>query len=162
MIYLRFSTTRTLIPSAIIRWRTQCAISHVEYWDSESGFTLGSRWSRRHFENGVQWRSRRYCEEQTNVILARFAGIELAYRAGQKFLGYGYNLKAIFAMVLANDWESKGKMFCSEFIVRSAEEAGIKLVNDRVIAERKITPRDILLSTSVEVVNGKIDSSSKK
>jgi hypothetical protein len=145
MIRLRFSTTRSLIPSALIRWRTQCAQSHVEFIRGD-GFTLGSRWSLNRADNGVRLRSPISIAEQRSVLEATFPGIDQAFTEGLKLTGTPYNLKGIFGIAAAKDWTEQGSLDCSNFVFTAAERAGVQLLNPKDIAPWKITPRDLQLS----------------
>ena len=145
MIRLRFSTTRSLIPSALIRWRTQCAQSQVEFIRGD-GFTLGSRWSLSKADNGVRLRSPLSIADQCSVLEATFPGIDQALMEGLKLIGTPYNLKGIFGIAAAKDWTEQGHLDCSNFVFTAAERAGIQLLNPKDIAPWKITPRDLQLS----------------
>lgn len=152
MIWLRFSTSSSLIPSALIRWRTQCAQSHVEFI-RDDGFTLGSRWSFGKADNGVRLRSVSSILDQRDVICATFVGIQGAYEEGLKLIGTPYNLKGIFGIAAAKDWTDQGSLDCSNFIFLAAQRAGVLLLNPKDIAPWKITPRDLLLSERLRILN---------
>ena len=145
MIRLRFSTTKSIIPSGLIRWRTQCDESHVEFIRGD-GFTLGSRWSFNKADNGVRLRSPLSIVDQCRVLEATFPGIDLAFMEGLKLVGTPYNLKGIFGIAAAKDWTDQGRLDCSNFIFTAAQRAGIQLLNPKDIAPWKITPRDLLFS----------------
>jgi hypothetical protein len=145
MIRLRFSTTNSLIPSAVIRWRTDSDQSHVEFIN-EAGCTLGSRWSLRKSDNGVRVRPPSSTTHQKRVLEATFVGIENAYTKGINLVGTPYNLKGIFGIAVSKDWTDQGELDCSNFVFVAAQRAGVQLLNPKDIAPWKITPRDLLLS----------------
>lgn len=151
MIRLRFSSTHSFIPSALIRWRTGALVSHVEFID-DRGWTLGSRWSMKAADNGVRLRPPKSTDGQINVVHATFPGIESAYVRGIDLIGTPYNLRGIFGIITARNWTDKDKMDCSNFVVRAAERAGVYLLRDNVIEPWKITPRDILLSKEITLL----------
>ena len=152
MIQLRFSTTRSFIPSALIRWRTQSAVSHVEFFNPGCGVTLGARWSLTEIDNGVRLRGAAAIADQEGVVLATFPGIEQAYEHGLALIGTPYNLKGIFGIAAARDWTSKHHLDCSNFIFEAARMAGVLLLNPEEIAPWKITPRDLMLSPKVTIL----------
>jgi hypothetical protein len=154
-VRLRFSTTRSFIPSALIRWRTQCAQSHVEFI-RDDGFTLGARWSLRKEDNGVRLRSPISIVEQINVIEYTFPEIEKAWTEGLKLVGTPYNLRGIFGIVAAKDWTQTGHMDCSNFAFEASRRAGRELLNPQEIAPWKITPRDLQLSEALTLLSHRL------
>jgi len=145
-VRLRFSSTRSLIPSALIRWRTQCWQSHVEF-ELPDGSTLGSRWSLNSADNGVRIRPPQACHGQINVTHKTFTGIEDAAAFCRTLIGTPYNLKGIFGIATAKDFYDENALDCSHAVFISAEKgAHVLLLNPIDIQPWKITPRDLLLS----------------
>lgn len=144
MVRLRFSTEPSSILSAFIRWRTDCAISHVEF-EREDGWTLGSRYS-----DGVRLRPPEANAKQAHVLHGTFPKIEEAYAwALQNRLGWPYNVWGIFGIATAKDWHDKNARFCSELIYESAEAVGTCLLNRYTTAWWQIAPRDLVISPAV-------------
>lgn len=152
MSRLRFSTTRSVIPSGLIRWRTQCGQSHVELIN-DAGETLGARWSLHRADNGVRLRPPSSTADQIDVIEYTFPHIEDAWAEGLKLIGTPYNLRGIFGIVAAKDWTDSGHMDCSNFIFEVARRAGTELLNPTEIAPWKITPRDLQMSTLLSLLS---------
>lgn len=143
MIRLRFSTTKSIVPSAFIRWRTQCAQSHVELINDD-GFTLGARWSLHKSDNGVRVRPPSSTAGQINVVHATYPGIEKAWEIGLSYVGTPYNLRGILGIALAKDLTNPGEVDCSHYQLMLSYLVGWPLLSDRVMADWKITPRDLI------------------
>ena len=148
MIRLRFSTQVWAIDSALIRWRTQCDQSHVEF-EREDGSTLGAR-----FPDGVLERPKSANVHQSRVVHATFPEIDKAHDWVLKnLLGAPYNWKGIIGIALARDYELKGAVDCSQTVALGAwYGCNTQLLNPTVIAWWKQTPRDLLLSTQLTVL----------
>jgi hypothetical protein len=146
-ITLRFSTSHGL-QSALIRWRTDAHVSHVEYERSD-GWTLGSR-----LVGGVALRPPASCDGQYNVAHATFDGIDRAYEWGlANRLSRPYDAWGIVGVATAKDWHNKRGRFCSEFILESAEAAGTWLLNS-ITKMWQITPRDLGVSPLLHILDG--------
>jgi hypothetical protein len=119
---------------------------------TEDQFTLGARWSLGKADNGVRMRGPEANGTQRNVVFATFAGIEEAWVWGYRNrLGWPYDTSAIFGIVLAKDRHDASDRFCSEFIMECAEKgAGIQLLSTIVFPYWKVTPRDLMLSRTLE------------
>jgi hypothetical protein len=146
-IKLRFSTQRA-IDSALIRWRSDAHISHVEF-EREDGWTLGAR-----LFGGVALRPPSACQRQYNVIHATFPGIQAAYDWGlANRLGWKYDALGILGIATARDWHNKVGRFCSEFVLESAEETGTFLLS-QIVKMWQISPRDLVLSSLLGEFSG--------
>lgn len=136
--------------SAAIRWRCDSAVSHVEFQDTHTGATLGAR-----FPDGVKVRPRHENRLQSHVILATFAGIELAYEWVMTWrVGRAYDLRGIIGIATAQDWHQKHGRFCSEVVLEGAEhrpKTYADLLN-RNVRMWRITPRDLLLSPELTIL----------
>jgi uncharacterized protein YycO len=140
-IKLRFVTCGDLV-SALIRDKTFCAYSHVEFVLND-GTTLGA-----HAEGGVAIRPANY-DNFTKIAVFNVpvatdevkASI-LAFAMAQ--VGKPYDFGAIAGLVLNRDWRNTSKWFCSE-LVAAAFEQGQPLLRVADSVDR-ITPRDVLLS----------------
>jgi hypothetical protein len=146
-ITLRFST-ECAPDSALIRWRTDAHISHVEF-EREDGWTLGAR-----LFGGVALRPPSACRRQYNVIHATFNGILEAYAwTLNNRLGAKYDALGIIGIATARDWHNKAGRFCSETILEGAEQTGIYLLS-RIVKMWQISPRDLILSPLIEILSG--------
>lgn len=154
---LRFSTHRRDPISWAIRVRTDWGRSHVEF-EREDGWTLGARFSvrgklSRTFKlpfwkdlDGVQWRPPAQ-GAQVNVAKYTFEYIELAVEWMDKnLLGRPYDVLGCAGIILATDWHSPYKQFCSAAIQRSAAARGIYFQSRYETAPWQLTPRDIEIS----------------
>lgn len=136
--------------SRAIRWRIDSAISHVEFWDSETGETLGAR-----FPDGVKFRPPSENLAQAHIILATFPGIEYAYEWVRMWrVGRPYDLKGIIGIATAQDWHAKRGRFCSEIVLEGAEHRPktFKDLLNRNVRMWRITPRDLLLSPELTIL----------
>ena len=151
MVKLRFSTEIWAPDSALIRWRTQCAWSHVEF-EREDGSTLGARFSPfSKKDDGFIERPVSANSKQARVVHYTFPGIELAHEWGMNnLLGHPYDWRGILGIALARDVSANGSVFCSYAIFLCALYGALrKLVNDQTICDYKFTPRDLLLSNDL-------------
>lgn len=161
-VCLRFSTQRWDIASALIRWRTECKHSHVEF-EYEDGWTLGARFSLRGKIarwlgwplcwidlDGVQFRPPRENRKQVNVLRLTYPGIDQAldwFHANR--LHAPYDLLGIIGIATARGWDDSHDNFCSEGMAEAAASVGIKFQN---LSPQATTPRDIEISLSVSNV----------
>jgi uncharacterized protein YycO len=139
---IRLVTSNDII-SALIRDKTWCAYSHVEFI-LDDGTTLGA-----HADGGVRIRPIDYAvftavkvititvtEEQKAAVLA-FAHAQV---------GKAYDMGAIAGIVLHRDWRNADKWFCSELVVAALEQGNvIHRIADNV---DRIVPRDVLIILS--------------
>lgn len=139
---LRLSTEKWSALSAVIRWRTDAAISHAEFWFPQTGWTLGSR-----FPDGVQWRGPEATAKQSNVLLFSFDGIDRAAKwVAENRVGFRYDTLGIFGIATAKDWHNKRERFCSETITEGAERTLVLPLLNNTIPMWQVTPRDLMLS----------------
>lgn len=148
-IVLRASTTRSFIPSAVIRWRTDFGISHIEF-QRPDGSTLGARAD----GHGVAERPASFNRDQENIILATFDGIERAHDWVLKNrLGFEYDFKGIFGIAFGKaDWHDSGARDCSCLVLEGAEEGAKNFLLNRDLRIWQATPRDILASPRVAIL----------
>jgi uncharacterized protein YycO len=150
VVTIRFVTCDDIV-SALIRDKTWCDYSHVEFV-LDDGTTLGA-----HADRGVAIRPANYdvftklavfavpmTEEQKAAIMS-FAKAQL---------GKAYDKDAIAGIVFHRDWRNPNEWFCSELVAAAFEQA-LPLLNvpDNV---NRITPRDLLLSLRLRATGGLI------
>lgn len=160
LVRLRFSTEPWSLTSALIRWRTMCKQSHVEF-ELANGLTFGARFSLRgkigryfgirawSLLDGVQWRGQDANKHQQRIIHATFPGIEKAYTwAVNHKAQCPYDVKAILGIITSRGWACQDSEFCSDLIAQAAEETGVRLLDNSAWAT---TPRDLLISPLVHI-----------
>lgn len=154
LIKLRFSTEKWAIDSALIRWKTDSKISHVEFENDVDGSTLGSRFSLFPSDSGIRIRPYWANSKQTHVVHATFDGIELAYAWVLKNrLGWGYDVKGILGISTVSDWHSRHGRDCSATVFEGAEiGASIELLKLKDKALWYVTPDDLLNSDLVKIL----------
>lgn len=139
-IRIRFVTEDGLI-SALIREKTWCDYSHVEFVLDDAS-TLGA-----HFSGGVAIRPADYAtftkiEEFDIPVSAEQKQLIMNFAYAQ--VGKPYDTGAIAGIVAHRDWSDPGKWFCSE-LVAAAFNVALPLIRVPDNVDR-ITPRDLLLS----------------
>lgn len=162
MIVLRFSTDSGSLISALIRWRTESKISHVEF-ELPTGWTFGARFSLRgkigrwfrikrwQRLDGIQLRPPEDNANQTNVIRATFPGLAEAFIwACKNRAHWPYDLLGIAGIISAQGWHSRRARFCSDLIEEAAAAVGQPLLNCDPAA---IAPRDLLISPSLQILS---------
>lgn len=124
--------------SAYIREKTNCAWSHVGFYDTETRLTLSAKCD----GHGVAYRSLKPTEE---VIYFTVPGIDAAYAKMQTLIGEGYDLVDILGMMVGRNWSTQGKTICDVSVFQCFEDTGSPLLNPKYIPRVHLTPRDILL-----------------
>jgi len=149
-IVLRASTTRSFIPSAVIRWRCDFPISHIEF-QREDGSTLGARAD----GLGVAERPASENRQQRDVIIATFDGIEHAHDwVMANRLGWKYDYKGIFGIACGReDWHAARARECASVVLEGAEEGAHNFLFNRDMAVWQVTPRDIMVSPRVSILS---------
>jgi len=155
---LRFSTTRWDFISWAIRVRTDWGRSHVEI-QRDDGWTLGSRFSllgklSRQFHlpfwknlDGCQWRPPSANRKQVNVARFTFTGIDqVAEWMSNNLVDWPYDILGCAGIILATDWHSVHKVFCSYAIQLGGDHFGIYFQERDETAPWQLTPRDINIS----------------
>lgn len=159
MVRLRLSTEKWSIVSAMIRWKTDCKQSHVEF-EYPDGWTLGARFSLRGKIarclgwptcwmdlDGVQMRPPRENRKQMAVVHVLFAGIDYAAKwFYMNRLHAPYDLLGVLGIGAARGWDDSHDNFCSEGVTESALAVGVRFQNQ---TPQATTPRDILISSAV-------------
>jgi uncharacterized protein YycO len=139
-IKIRFVTCADLV-SALIRDKTFCAYSHVEFV-LDDGTTLGA-----HASGGVAIRPANYDVFTKIAVFAVSVSQsqkDVIFSFAQAQVGKPYDFGAIAGLVVDRDWRDTSKWFCSELVAAAFEQAEPLLrVPDSV---DRITPRDLLLS----------------
>lgn len=161
IVLLRFSTEKYSLLSALIRWRTESKVSHVEF-ELAGGWTFGSRLSirgklGRKFNikrwqglDGVQLRPPTENRKQSAIVHATFLLIDEAYRWGfVNRCNYPYDTAAIMGIITARGCADKDDRFCSEFVDECAQAVGVELLHN---SRQAMTPRDILISPQVTIL----------
>jgi hypothetical protein len=142
-IKLRFVTEDDLI-SALIREKTWCDYSHVEFV-LDDGTTLGARSS-----GGVQIRPANYANFSKIQQFAVDCTVEQKFQIesfAQSQLGKAYDTGAIAGLMAHRDWRDPDKWFCSELVAAAFEQA-VPLLRIPDSVDR-VTPRDLLLSVKL-------------
>ena len=147
-IRIRFVTEDDLV-SALIREKTWCDYSHVEFV-LDDGTTLGA-----HFDGGVRIRPADYAK------FTKIAEFAVSMTVEQKFaimsfaqaqIGKAYDTGAIAGVLLHRDWRDADRWFCSELVAAAFEHA-VPLLSVRESVNR-IVPRDLLLSLRLMAAGG--------
>lgn len=153
---IRFSTENYSLLSALIRWRTECKQSHVEFIDAD-GWTLGARYSlvgkilRKlgikntgwKYLDGVYTRPPEANTKQSNVIEIEVPNADEMYAWGKENkYAQPYDVLGILGIASAKGWDRDTEEFCSKFMVDC--EIGIhNWTYDW--APQAVTPRDFLM-----------------
>ena len=141
-VCLYMATERFDLVSWIIRRHTNCAWSHVGFFDTETRMTLSAECDGK----GIAWRPPK--EDQT-IILLDAIGVDVAFARMQAMIGTPYDFKKIVGIALGMNLSTPGKEICDSSVFRCFEETGNPLVNPEFIPREHLTPRDILLSEKV-------------
>jgi hypothetical protein len=144
MITLRFVTCRDVISAAIRAYQYGFWASHVEA-------AIGGRLIGAHLEGGVKARTPGYdAARMKREEFISIAADDAATTAFEAFLtaqiDKPYDIKAIAGMLVARDWRSPDKWFCSELVAGGFERAGV--VATLPLTVTRVLPRDIRLIAS--------------
>lgn len=143
-VRLRFVTEDDLV-SALIREKTWCDYSHVEFL-LDDGTTLGARSS-----GGVQIRPTDYAKFSKIRVFSVACTVEQKFQIesfAKAQVGKAYDTGAIAGLLAHRDWRDPDKWFCSE-LVAAAFELAVPLLRIPDSVDR-VTPRDLLLSVRLE------------
>ena len=144
-IYLRFTRNDKNFFSRAIQFCTHSKYSHVEFVTSE-GYLAA-------LPKGVGLKPFDYepgCECIFAEVRCPNPKAVLDYARSQT--GKPYDFLAIFSFLVRRDWKNPSSWFCSELVYQSFHEGGFPLLSDNIPMNR-ITPRDILLSPYVKIVD---------
>jgi len=144
MIRIQIVTSQLNPISAAIRFTTRSWASHAEFYNSADNTTLGAR------ADGVKIRDAAK-DKYSRIEPFTAAGVEKAYEYAKTQIGKPYDYSAILGTVLNRKWHDESRWFCSELVTVSFEKVGYPILSTRPSAAVwRITPRDILLSRSID------------
>ena len=143
--YCLFLSTEELDPvSAAIRFKTECAWSHVGFLRLSDNWTFSAMSDGK----GVAWRPP---NPHAKILKLNVPHVEIALAKFLTQQGKPYDKLDIVGIALGLNLETKGHFICSVGVVWSFEDnlPCVPLVNPTFIPREHITPRDILLSPFV-------------
>lgn len=141
-----FLSTQTWDPaSAMIRWDTRCDYSHAGFLDTANNLTFSSM-----LVGGVAWRTVQKLNP-SKMLRLLFPGTDAALSWAQTQQGKRYDWSAIAGMGADRNWRDPNRWFCSELVAAAFEKTGNPLFSPDTTVYR-ITPRDLLLPTNVQVI----------
>lgn len=145
--FIVFEKRKKSIISSIVRFFTHSDYCHVEFWEPDSGITIGSR----------PWRgvATGTLDDFQNPVLAkidcpmdsdRYARL---YNDALTYVGLKYDYKGVLGFLINRFKVNHNRVKCSHLVDEVLKKHGIVLINKESI---KVTPQDLAESILVEFV----------
>ena len=138
-----FSTVIDDPVSAGIRFRTQCAWSHVGFMRLSDRMTFSAMCD----GLGVAWRP---LHPDQKILLCDHPGVDLAFEKAETQQGKEYDLLDIVGLGTGFDWHSSNHWICSVLVAWAFDQVGDPVVNMTFIPKIHLTPRDLLLGLNLK------------
>ena len=137
---LLYVSTEEYDPISIaIRAKTECAWSHVGFYNPETKRTFSAMCDGK----GVAWRTLKPSEK---YMLLDADGIDDAFKFALAQEGKPYDVLDIIGIVSGADLVQRQHFICSTLVLWSFQQAGKPLLGMWAIPLDHMTPRDVLLS----------------
>jgi hypothetical protein len=142
-----YMATETYDPvSILIRERTECAWSHVGFFNLENNQTFSAMCDGK----GVAWRP---IGRNQKILLLDVApgmymqnAIQMAFNKALTQIGKPYNELDILGITLGRDWCTADRFICSTLVLWAFDQIGTPLLGMWALPIDHMTPRDVLLS----------------
>lgn len=131
--------------SAFIREKTNCSWSHVGFYRQSDKMTFSAMCDGK----GVAWRPVKPNQE---ILLLTAPSVDEAFQKALTQEGRGYDLLDIAGMELGKNLTDANHWICDVLVFWSFEQAGNALLNTTFIPRCHLTPRDILLSPRISLL----------
>lgn len=144
---IQFSAGHDLI-SWLVCQRTACLYSHCDFL-LPSGELLGAL-----PDGGVQVRAQR--KDYKRLLIMEVPGFEDGWKFCETQIGTPYDWVGVvgLGMWFPRQWQNSSHWWCSEIIAESLQQAGCPVVSAN---SWEVTPRDLLLSRSLRLVESSLD-----
>jgi len=133
--------------SMAIRFKTECAWSHVGFYRLSDSYTFSAMSDGK----GVAWRppnprAQILLLDDTRGSRDGADVMEGALAAAETKAGEGYDFLDILGITFGPNWETPGRLICDKLVLWAFQSIHFPLLNPTFIPSSHFTPRDILLS----------------
>ena len=143
MICLYLSTETWDLVSAVIRWVSLCAESHVGFIDTSTMMTFSAKADGK----GIAWRK---LNKREKILILKVPRCDEALKVALTREGEPYGYLDILGMILHRNWLPMKGAICDVLVFWAFQQIGQPLLNHKYIPVEHLYPAHVLLSQLIE------------